>query len=59
MPHADEVHFVEVIEGGRGHLQAGISRRDMMVTQLKFMSVVVIGDWGKGHGTGVRVKAHS
>ena len=30
-----------------------------MITQLKFVSVVVIGDWGEGHGTGVRVKAHS
>lgn len=58
MPHADEVHFEEVIEWGRGHLQAGITRRDMMVTQLKFVSAVVIGDWGEGHGTGVRVKAH-
>lgn len=29
-----------------------------MVAQLKFVSVVVIGDWGEGHGTGVRVKAH-
>lgn len=30
-----------------------------MVTQLKVVSVVVIGDWGEGHGTRVRVKAHS
>lgn len=29
-----------------------------MVTQLKFVSVVVIGDWSEGHGTRVRVKAH-
>lgn len=59
MPPVDELDFVEVIEWGRGHLQAGITRRDMMITQLKFVSVVVIGDWGEGHGTRVRVKAHS